>query len=326
VRTAVTGASGHLGANLVRALLEDGHEVSVLVRDDVRAIEGLPVRRVRGDLFDPAALRDAFDGAEVVFHAAGMIAIMGDPRGEVRRVNQLGPRAVVEACLETGVRRLVHVSSIHALSSRPAEAPTDETRAPSDSDPDATPYDRSKAMGEREIAAGVARGLDAVVVNPTGIIGPCDWKPSRMGRFIVALARGRMPALVQGGFDFVDARDVAQGAIAAARLGRRGERYLLSGSWLTVPALSHQVARAAGTRPPRLVVPMSLARLGAPFAEVVSRLAGTSPLFTSESLQALRHHSAICRDKAGRELGYAPRPLAETIATTLAWHRAQGAC
>jgi dihydroflavonol-4-reductase len=325
VRVAVTGASGHLGANLVRALLEEGHDVTALVRRDFRAIEGLPIRRVQGDLFEPPALRQTFEGAEIVFHLAGMISISGDRTGSVRRVNQLGPRGVVAACLETGVRRLVHVSSVHAFSPYPADAPVDETRGPSDGDPNAPAYDKSKVLGEREILDGVSRGLDAVIVNPTGIIGPHDWKPSRMGRVLVALARGRMPALVDGGFNFVDARDVARGAIAAGRAGRRGERYLLPGSWWTVPALAREVARISGTRPPFLVAPMPLARLAAPLVEAWSRLTGSTPVYTSESLHALRNHREIRRDKAQRELGYEPRPLEATLADTLAWFRSQRA-
>lgn len=324
MRVTVTGASGHLGANLVRALLDEGHEVVALVREDVRALEGLPMRRIHGDLFEPEALRRALEGSAVCFHAAGKIAITRDPTGEVRRTNQLGPRAVVAACLETGVRRLVHVSSIHAFSSRPADAPTDESRGPVDGDPDGSDYGRSKALGEREILEGVARGLDAVIVNPTGIIGPYDWKPSRMGRFVLSVARGRLPALVTGGFNFVGAGDVARGAIAAAKRGRTGERYLLSGSWRTMTRLAQDIARLSGTRPPRIVVPASLARLGAPLVETVARWAGTSPLYTSESIQILREHRDIRHDKATRELGYAPRPLEETIEQTLAWFRTHG--
>ncbi len=324
VRAAITGASGHLGANLVRALIEEGHDVTALVRGDVRALDGLPVRSVPGDLFDPAALRRAFEGADVVFHLAALISIGGDRSGEVARTNVAGVRAVVGACADTRVRRLVHVSSVHAFSVHPAGEALDETRAPSDADPDAPAYNRSKALGEREVLAGVARGLDAVIVNPTGVIGPHDWKPSRMGRVVLALAQGRMPALVDGGFDFVDARDVARAAIAAWRRGRCGERYLLPGLWSRIDGVARAVARISGTRPPRIVVPMPLARLGAPFVESLWGLGGAEPLYTRESLHALRHYGDVRHEKAARELGHAPRPLEETLADTLAWFRAQG--
>jgi dihydroflavonol-4-reductase len=324
VRAAITGASGHLGANLVRALVADGHDVAALVRDDARAVAGLPIRVVRGDLFDPRALRAAFEGADVVFHVAARISIGGDRSGEVARTNVGGVRGVVAACLDARVPRLVHVSSIHAFSVRPVGEPVDETRGPSDADAGAPAYDRSKAEGEREVLAGVARGLDAVIVNPTGIIGPHDWKPSRMGRVILDLARGRMPALVDGGFDFVDARDVARATIEAGHRGRRGERYLLPGAWWHIDDLARAVSRIAGVRPPRFVVPMTMARVGAPFVESLWPLAGAEPLYTRESLHALRHYRHVRREKAARDLGYVPRPLEETLADTLAWFRQQG--
>jgi dihydroflavonol-4-reductase len=302
----------------------DGHDVTALVRGDVRALEGLPVRAVQGDLFETAALRAAFQDADVVFHLAARISIGGDRSGEVARTNVAGVRGVVAACLDVRVRRLVHVSSIHAFSVRPAGHPVDERRAPSDADADAPAYDRSKALGEREVLAGVEQGLDAVIVNPTGVMGPNDFKPSRMGRVVLAIARGRMPALVNGGFDFVDARDVARATIAAWRHGRCGERYLLSGSWWCIDDLARAVARISGRRPPRLVVPMALARLGAPFVESLWQLAGAEPLYTRESLHALRHYRDVRNAKAASELGHAPRPLEETLADTLAWFREQG--
>jgi dihydroflavonol-4-reductase len=324
VRAALTGASGHLGANLVRALVADGHDVTALVREDARALEGVPVGVVRGDLFDASALRAAFQDADVVFHLAARISIEGDRTGEVARTNVEGVRGVVAACLDVRVPRLVHVSSIHAFSVRPAGEALDETRGPSDADADAPAYDRSKARGEREVLAGVERGLDAVIVNPSGVIGPYDWKPSRMGRVVLALARGRLPALVSGGFDFVDARDVARSTIAAWQRGRRGERYLLSGSWWRVADLARVVARTSGTPAPKLVVPMALARAGAPFVELFGRLSRAEPLYTRDSLYALRHHHDVRHDKAARELGHAPRPLEATLADTLAWFREQG--
>jgi dihydroflavonol-4-reductase len=323
MRVAVTGASGHLGANLVRALLEDGHDVTALVRDDVRSLEGLDVRRVRGDLFEPEALRRSLESSEMCFHAAAMIAITSDPTGDVLRINQRGPRAVVDACLATGVRRLVHVSSIHALSAHPAGTPTNESSGPVDAQPGASDYGASKVLGEREILEGLARGLDAVIVNPTAIIGPHDWKPSRMGRFILGVTRGHMPALVAGGFNFVGAGDVARGAIAAGKLGRTGERYLLSGTWRPIAELARQIARSSGAKPPRLVVPTALARIGAPIVETLARWTGASPLYTRESIQHLCEHREIDRGKAERELGYAPRPLDEAIEETLAWFRTQ---
>jgi len=324
VIAAVTGASGHLGANLVRTLLDEGHAVRALVRDDVRALEGLPVERVPGDVLDPSSLAPLVAGADAVFHLAAHISIAGDRDGLVLRTNVEGPRHVAAACLAAGVPRLVHVSSIHALAADPAGAPVDEGRRPADLEPGAPAYNRSKALGEREVLAAAARGLRAVILRPTAVLGPHDHKPSRMGRVLLALARGRMPGLVAGGFDWVDARDVARAAVAAARNGRAGGRYLLPGHWRTLSQVALAVAGWSGRPPPRLLVPMTLARLAAPLAEAWAHLAGGEALFTRESLHALRHYRGVRGDEAARDLGFAPRPFEETVRDALDWYRAQG--
>lgn len=322
---AVTGASGHLGANLVRVLLEEGHAVRALVRGDVRALEGLPLERVHGDVLDPPSLRPLVSGADAVFHLAGRISIAGDPDGSVRRTNVEGPRHVAAACLTARVPRLVHLSSIHAVVARPAGAPVDGSSPPSDGDRGAPAYDRSKAGGEREVLHAAARGLGVVVLRPTAVLGPHDHKPSRMGRVLLALAHGRMAGLVAGGFDWVDARDVAQAALAAARAVRPGGPYFLSGHWRTLAEVAQAVFAWGGRRPPRLVVPLGLARLAAPFAEAWARLSRSEPLFTRESLHVIRSfHGVRGADEAARDLRFAPRPFEETVRDALDWFRAQG--
>ena len=196
----------------------------------------------------------------------------------------------------------MHFSSIHAFSQDSSGATLDETRAP----PDAhrvPAYDRSKAEAKRVVIDGLRRGLDAVIVNPTAVLGPFDFKPSAMGRVLLDLAHRRLPALVRGGFDWVDARDVATGALAAAEKGRSGERYLLSGEWLSIRDLAEIVEIVTGVSPPRFVAPMWAARIGAPFVAAWSKMLKTEPLFTSESLRALRGARRISHAKASAELG-----------------------
>ena len=311
--TVVTGATGHIGGNLVRALLERGRSVRVTVREDTRAIDGLDVERVRADVLDPASLRAAFDGAQVVFHLAAVIEITRQSNGVMRRVNVEGARNVAQACLERGVSRLVHFSSIHALSHRPEAEPIDETR-PLALDEHTMAYDQTKASGELEVQRAVERGLAAVVVNPTAVLGPHDFKPSPVGQVLLDLYHRRMPALVEGGFNWVDVRDVVAGALAAEERGQVGQRYLLSGTWAPVRDLAQLVERHTGVRAPRLVAPMWLARVGAPFVEGFNRVTGGRPLYTSSSLRALRCHRLVSSDRARRDLGYSARPLGETVA------------
>lgn len=318
MRAAVTGASGHLGAALVRRLVEEGARVRAVVRDDMRAVAGLDVEEIRGDLTDAEGLARAFAGSEVVFHFAGRISIAGDPDGSVARTNVLGTRNVVGAAIAARVSRIVHVSSIHALAD-PGPGGTVDESAPPAAGEGFPAYDRSKAAGEREILAGIPRGLPGVILNPAASIGPYDFKPSRMGRVLIDLARGRTPALVGGGFAWVDTRDVAAAAVAAARKGAPGERYVLAGTWRSVRDVAAIVASRTGRRPPRLVVPLRLAGLAVPIARAAARALGREPLFTRESLRALAEHRNVSHAKAAADLAFVSRPLEATIADTLDW-------
>lgn len=165
----------------------------------------------------------------------------------------------------------------------------------------------------------VRQGLHAVIVNPTAIVGPCDFKPSWIGRFLLRLAHGRQPVLMDAGFDWVDARDVAAGARAAERLGRAGERYLLSGHWCSLPDMAALVAQAAGRTPRYITLPVEWAEaLARPYASA-NRLVGRVTPITPEAVEATRHCRLVSHTKAGAELGYSPRPLPETLADTVAW-------
>jgi dihydroflavonol-4-reductase len=326
MKTVVTGASGHVGGNLVRELLAQGHEVRALYRSDTRPLEGLPLEKRAVDVLDREGLEKAFQGAEVVFHLAGRIVINGDPGGEAMRTNEEGTRNVAEAALAAGVRRLVHFSSIHALQHNPWDQPLDETRPLADEAPGVClTYDRTKAHGERQVRAAIAKGLDAVIVNPTAIIGPIDYKPSAVGAVALLVARRRLPALVDAGFDWVDVRDVSKGAIAAATQGRKGERYMLSGQWRTFTDLAALITREAGVKLPAFTSPMWLAKVGVPFGLLWAAATQTRPLWTFESLTTLKtSHRQIRHDKAERELGYTVRPLEETCRDIVAWFRGAG--
>jgi len=294
---------------------------------DVRpgaALGGLDVEFVRGDVTDPSTLESAFGGAEFVIHLAARISIAGDPDGSVRRVNVDGVRHVAEAALAAGVRRMVHCSSLHAYDVGAIRGPVREN-GPRATDLRLPAYDRSKAAGEDELRRVVGRGLDAVILNPSGMFGPVDPEPSRMGRVLLAMFKGRMPVTVSGAFDFVDVRDVAAALIAAADRGRTGENYLVGGHRASVTELGRLAAQCTGRRPPRLVAPLAMVKLA---AEAAVRVAGPRRagrlLLTPESLHALATDPVVDCSKAIAELGYRPRPLAETVADLLASFVADG--
>ena len=322
MRVAVTGAAGHLGGAVVRQLVAAGAEVRVLVHHDRRALEGLPVELHEGDLREPGVLAPLVAGCDRVLHLAAVIPL--DPGDEplMQSVNVEGVRRVVEACHTAGVARLVHVSSIHAFSALPRGEAVDETRGPAE--PNAPAYDRSKAAGEAVIREAVAAGLDVVIVNPTAIVGPYDFRPSRMGEVLLDLYHRRLPGLVAGGFDWVDVRDVAASVLAAAERGERGGQYLLAGQWRSVVELATLVESLTGVRKPRLVSPMWLARSVAPVAAGWAHLRKRRPLFTPTSLVALRNHKLVSSARARAALGHTPRPLEDTVRDTFEWFRERG--
>ncbi len=320
--TVVTGASGFLGGVLVRSLLAHGRHVRAVDLRRGPSLEGLEVEFQRADVRDGDAVQAALRGASTVFHTAAVISVTGDRSGKVRDVNVNGVRTVAEAALDAGVDRFVHCSSVHAFD---LELDGELTEAsPRATDPHLPPYDRSKAAGEAALREVVERGLDAVVCNPTGVIGPHDINPSRMGVVILALFRGRMPALIDGGFNWVDVRDVVAGLLAAEAQGRTGENYLLPGHQRSLLEMAIAAEEVSGVPRPRRVVPMWLARTVTPIGNVVSGSTGNPLWATSESLHALRFSPPVSGAKARTELGYAPRPFVETIGETYRWFEDRG--
>jgi len=322
---AVTGASGFVGVNLIQALLAEGRSVRAVIAGEQERpwLAGLDIEIVCADVRNPDEIRAALDGAEVVYHLAGIISLQPDDWPRVEAVNVRGVENVVEACLAHGVRRLVHFSSFHALVQEPLSLPLDET-SPLITTPDAPPYNRSKALGELAVRAGIARGLDAVIVCPTGIIGPNDQHPSYFGQTLLDLCKGAMPALVAGGCDWVDVRDVVAGALAAERNAPTGAKYLLSGHWVTLPDLARVVEQITGRPTPRLVLPMWMVRAYTPLHQFISRRQGRVSRLTRVSLEALRGNPQGSHARAARELGYQPRPFRETMRDALAWYAEHG--
>ncbi len=312
-----------MGANLCRALLARGDRVVTLVHRGNESLVGLDVERVDGDVLRPDTLMHAFDGAEVVMHLAARISIEGDPDGRVNAVNVQGTRHVVAACLRAGVQRLVHFSSFHAFEQAPFDEPLTEDRPRVGRTGFA--YDRSKAGGEREILAGVDRGLSAVILNPSAIIGPNDFGPSLMGQVLLDLYHRRLPTLVPGGSEWVDVRDVVAAAVASIEIGRPGASYLLSGGWTPVRTLASLAETVTAVPAPRFTTPLWLARTGVPLAMLYSRLTGERPLYTRESLDRLvRSSRRVDCTRARQELGFDPRPLEESVRDTYAWFRSAG--
>jgi dihydroflavonol-4-reductase len=320
--TVVTGASGHVGVNLVRALIDKNRSVRALVHEHRQSLEGVDVDIVCGDVCDLDSLRCAFNGAEVVYHLAARISISMDDWPLLETVNVGGTRNVVEACITCGVRRLIYFGSIHALVQEPLDIPIDESRPLAEND--CIPYSRSKALACKEVINGLTRGLDAIILIPTGIIGPHDYQLSHFGEVLLSLACGRLPALVNSGFDWVDVRDIVECAIRAEQHAPRGAHYLLSGHWVSLCEVASLVAEVTGIPAPRIVLPMLLARIGIPVFSALYRVSGRRPLYTRGSIESLSGNPRISHHRATHDLGYQPRPFWETIIDTLRWFEETG--
>jgi dihydroflavonol-4-reductase len=316
----VTGATGHLGNALVRELLRRGKRVRALLQpgDEARALSGLDVERVEGDVLRPGTLPAAFAGADVVFHLAGVVSISSLDIESVRTVNVDGTRNVVEAVRHAGVRRLVYTSSVHALTEPgkggvlTEEAGYDPALAPGD-------YGKAKATASRIVLDAVREGLDAVIVNPVYVLGPHDYRLSEIGEVIVLFSRFPVPAGTEGCYDFIDVRDVAIGHVLAAERGRTGESYLLSGERMTVRELMRNLAGLAGRSPPKVFIPLRVAAGIAAFAPLFEKVTGRRSLLTPYAVHTLAVDFEISDRKARQELGHAPRPVAQTLRDAWDW-------
>ena len=320
---AVTGASGHLGNNVVRVLLRHNHRVRALIHQNTLGINQLPVEKVAADVLDLPSLQSAFDGVDTVIHLAGRISITSFDRQKVEAINITGVKNMINACLTTGVKRVVHVSSIHAHEQRPLYEELDETR-PLVNHGYAAIYDYSKAQGERIVRQAIQNGLNGIIINPTGIIGPYDFEPSLFGAALLAFARGNIPFSTGGGFNWVDARDVAEGIVNAVKLAPPGEKYLLSGHWVAIRDIAFHVCSIVGKKSPSIVFPLWGVACIAPLMTVFSRVTRKRPLFTLEAARALNSNRVISHAKASRDFGYQPRPIIETLTDTLAWFQENG--
>lgn len=320
----VTGATGHIGNVLVRKLLADGKVVRGLIppNEDTLPLRGLDLEIVRGDVRDAESLMQAFQGAKQVYHLAGAISILPGQRQLLEQINVRGTRNVVDACLQTGVTRLLYASSIHAVKEPPHGIAITESQ-PYDPRSVLGDYAKSKALATLEVTRGIQRGLEAVIVCPTGIIGPYDYKLSEMGRLIHGFLQRKQKFCIVGGYDFLDVRDAAEGMIQACNRGQPGESYLLSGEWISIRGLFSLLEKISGIRAPRFTVSNHLARLAGVLATPYYLLRKTKPLFTAYSIDVLQSNAQVSSEKARRDLGFSPRPIAESLRDTVSWFQEQ---
>jgi dihydroflavonol-4-reductase len=315
----VTGATGCIGSNLIIRLLESGYTVRAFRRttSNLLALSGVDVEHVIGDIRDRSTLAKAMKGCDTVFHTAAMVSFWRRKREEQFDINVSGTRNVVEACLAGGIEKLVHTSSVAALGYRTDGKLIDETTA-FNWDQRIT-YKFTKHLGELEVLDGVARGLNATLVNPTVVIGPRDVY-IHGGQIVRDTKRGRIPMYVRGGMNIVSVHDIVSGHIAAAGAGRTGERYILGGSNLTHREVFGLAAKVLGVRPPFLKIPVWAIRSVAKMCDAYGTLTGGQPWITSDLISGIGTFNWYSSEKAGRELQYRISPVEEALRQTFEWY------
>ena len=318
----VTGATGLLGNVLVRELVSRGRDVKVFVRktSDTVCFNGCEVEKLYGDVLDLDSLVRAFKDAENIYHLASEISIMPGPNKSLREVNLTGAKNVIKACCQSGIKRLIYTSSIHAFKEVENVSIIDES-LPFDPFSPMGEYSRTKAMASLAVKEAVREGLDAVIVCPTAVIGPYDFKISNMGSFFIEYCNKRQKIIIDGAYDFVDVRDIAVGHILAAEKGKTGETYILSGQRLTITELMSILEDLTGIPAPKHKLPQWLAYAVAFVTPVYYKLSGNKPIFTTYSLKTVNSNSFISHKKASEELGFSPRPIRETIEDNIEWFK-----
>lgn len=317
----VTGATGHIGNVLVRELVKKGKKVRTFVMpsDDITPLKGLDVDIFYGDIRDIKSIEKAFDGAEVVYHLAGIISISKRSKS-IYDVNVGGTKNVADACLKCKIKRLIYMSSIHAFKEPPKGTLIVETKI---FDPSKVvgEYAKSKAMATFEVFKAIDSGLDAVIVHPTGVIGPYEYKLSNMGQMIFNFMNGKIHACIKGSYDFVDVRDVVSGTILAYEKGRSGENYILSGENITIKRIFEVLSDEFNLKCPSIVIPEWIAKSMAPTFELLHATFNKSeqPTYTEYSIHTLSSNSLTTHEKASKELGYSPRNIEISIKDTARW-------
>lgn len=322
----VTGATGHIGNVLVHALSRHypGETIRVFLqpRESLESFNRLTLQLYFGDIRKQDDVRAAVQGTRLVFHLAGVIDTSLNPGSRIYEINVGGTRNVVEACLAEPSVRLVYVSSVHALPDWPDGREISEVEQfPVPGLPEG--YARSKSEATALVMAATREGLDAVVAFPSGVIGPDDYKLSEMGRmfrYFYAIRSLRLVFSFQGAYNFVDVRDVVDGLIALAERGKSGQGYILSGHQITVSEIIRIERQVIGARQPRiLTVPVRIVQLGAAILARLAHWFHFHSIVTPYSIAVLLSNSRISHAKASRELGFQPRPIADSIRDNLIW-------
>ena len=321
----VTGSSGHVGSNFIRELSKQGFTIRCIDFDgDYRAYEGFEVEVIKGDITDKESLEPIFKNVDIVFHTAALINLDRRFKKQIRLVNVDGTKNVCEASLQAGVKKLIHFSSVDAFYRFPIEEPLLESRKLID-DPNAVPYDLSKADGQKVVLQFCEKGLDASIIHPTSIVGPNDFKPGLPMQEMVNLANGKRKLLPNWGYNFVDVRDLCLTAIAAVELGRTGQNYIVGGEYHMYSYIAELMEEQLGRTVLLSTIPDFVSYLGLPYEYIKSLITGKPRVLTIDTLHTGKSGNKVVPSTLAREeLGHNPRPLKESIYDMVSFFQKRG--
>ncbi|MGO8993093.1 MAG: NAD-dependent epimerase/dehydratase family protein [Polyangiaceae bacterium] len=319
----ITGATGFLGLNIVDALLDADWAVVALHRktSNVSRLKARGVDLAEGTLDDRASLEAAIpEHCDAVFHVAGNISLWSKNDAQQTKDNVDGTRNVANAALARKAKRFVHTSSV-AVWGAQEKLPYDET-CPQRGVDSTINYQRSKHLGELEVRKAIERGLDAVITNPSHIVGRYD--VDGWSKTIRLVAEGKLPGIPPGKGSFCDAAAVARAHVAAVDRGRTGENYILGGADATYLELVTIIGELLGKKVGKSAVPLWTIGLVSGLTGFASLFTGKQPAVTPEMVEGLRHHEIVSCEKAVKELGYEKVPLRTMLETALAWQVEEG--
>jgi dihydroflavonol-4-reductase len=317
VTALVIGANGYLGSHVTRRLVEDGHDVRVMVREGAKTIgiDDLEVTRFVGDVFDDDVLRAAMNGVDDVYYC------VVDTRGWLRdpaplfRTNVEGTRNVLDVAVDAGLRRFVFTSSYATVARKRGRVATEDDVIADVNDKRLTAYVRSRVQAENLVLRYAReRGLPAVAMCVSTTYGAGDWGRTPHGAIIAGAAFGKLPFVMGGiSLEAVGVDDAARALVLAAEKGRVGERYLISEKMISNADVVRIAAEAAGVPAPSKSIPLPLSYAMAALGSVKGRLKGTDERLSINSLRLMRAEAPVDCSKARRELGWQPRPVEESI-------------
>jgi len=321
----ITGSSGHVGSNLIRELSKQDYKIRCIDFDgDYRAYEGFNVEVIKGDITNKESLHSVFKNVDIVFHTAALINLDRRYEKQIRQVNVEGTRNVCEAAVKAGVKKLIHFSSVDAFYRFPIEEPLLESRSLID-DPNAVPYDLSKADGQKIVLEFCEKDLDASIIHPTSIVGPNDFKPGLPMQEMVNLANGKRKLLPNWGYNFVDVRDLCITAISAVKLGRTGQNYIVGGEYHLYSYIAELMKQQLGRTVLLTTIPNFVTYLGLPYEYIKSLITGKPRVLTIDTLHTGKTGNKVVPSTLAREeLGHSPRPLEETIYDMVSFFQKRG--